>query len=120
MATPTKLQKEVFHISTFLKVIHAPKAQKDGVYQVLQKWTSYIAVFISLQSGLLIDLLNIPVLSFLTGAMRAPTKLKNTTVSGWGGLFHSYFLKVIHAPKNLHKEGMNQVPQKWTLSIGFF
>ena len=51
----------VFAISSFLKVVHTPQnPQKEGVNQVPRKWTSPIAIFISLQSGLPMDLINTP------------------------------------------------------------
>ena len=44
-------------MSAFLKIVLAPKnTQKEGMNQVLQKWTSSIAIFISSQSGLPMDL----------------------------------------------------------------
>ena len=49
----------VFAISAFLKVIHAPKTpihKRAGVNQVPLKLTSHIAILISLQSGLLMNL----------------------------------------------------------------
>ena len=55
----TKLSLRFFAILCFLKVnyVHPPKPKKEGVNQVLRKWTSPIAIFISLQSGLSVNLL---------------------------------------------------------------
>ena len=52
----------VLSISGFLKVIHAPKTPKRGFFQVHRKSTSSIAFFKSLQSGLPINLINIPMM----------------------------------------------------------
>ena len=50
----------VFTISAFLKVIHAPKTPKEGVFQVLRKLPSHIHFFKSSQLGLPIRYINTP------------------------------------------------------------
>ena len=58
-----------------------PKPPKEGVNQVPLKWTSYIAIFISLQSGLPMDLINTPISSVsCLNLDRHCTSFKKTSV----------------------------------------